>query len=166
MLSQLDRSGDGDAADGRMMPRDGAALIAGTAIGGGFLALPAVTTPMGFAPSALCLVVVWSFLVLTGCALIESADTVLEQTSGRDTSGGEPQPVSFASLTAFSFGPAGSLICSGAFIAQMLAVLTAQARARGAQCMHAAAHAHEPDANPHAHAHTSLLTHGLAWRDP
>ena len=116
-----------------MSTRDGAALIAGTAIGGGFLALPAVTAPMGFAPSVLCLVLVWGFLALNGLALIEATSIVLNYM--RDDGKGEVQDeeqgdagVSFASLTAYSLGPVGALVCSSAFVAQMLAVVTAQAR--------------------------------------
>jgi len=44
-----------------------AALIAGTTIGGGFLALPAATAPGGALPSALGLVAVWTYLL--GCSL-------------------------------------------------------------------------------------------------
>jgi amino acid permease len=44
-----------------------AALIAGTTIGGGFLALPAATAPCGALPSALGLIAVWIYLL--GCSL-------------------------------------------------------------------------------------------------
>jgi amino acid permease len=44
-----------------------AALIAGTTVGGGFLALPAATAPCGAGPAALGLLGTWLFLL--GCAL-------------------------------------------------------------------------------------------------
>ena len=48
-----------------------ASIIAGTSIGGGFLALPFATAPAGFAPSALALCASWVFLVSCGLALTE-----------------------------------------------------------------------------------------------
>ena len=44
---------------------DAAGIIASTAIGGGFLARPAVITPLGFRTAALGLAAVWAFHVLS-----------------------------------------------------------------------------------------------------
>jgi tyrosine-specific transport protein len=62
-------SEDDDANTGRTKTTvaSQAALIAGTTIGGGFLALPAATAPGGALPSAVGLVAVWTYLL--GCSL-------------------------------------------------------------------------------------------------
>ena len=107
---------------------DGAALIAGTAIGGGFLALPAVTAPIGVAPTVLCLLLVWSFYALGGVALVEATGVALariEKRQSRDAAAKSAGDVSFPSLTASTL-PSLTLLCSGAFAAQMLAIVTAQ----------------------------------------
>jgi len=112
-----------DSADELMQPGDAAALVAGTAIGGGFLALPAVTSQLGFFPSAAALVGVWAFLALTGIAFVEAVATALEAARAE----GEPDAlVSVPSLTERAFGLRASLVCSAAFGFQMLAVATAQ----------------------------------------
>lgn len=55
-----------------------AALIAGTTIGGGFLALPAATAPCGAAPAALGLIGVWLFL-LGGALSLSNAIFMMKQ---------------------------------------------------------------------------------------
>ena len=57
-----------------------AALIAGTTIGGGFLALPASTSPCGAAPAAVGLVGVWLFL-LGGALSLSNAIFMLKRNS-------------------------------------------------------------------------------------
>lgn len=47
------------------------ALIAASAIGGSFLALPMTTQPLGFLPSALCMTVCWFYLLLQGMVVAE-----------------------------------------------------------------------------------------------
>ena len=47
-------------------------IIAGTSIGGGFLALPFATAPAGFAPSAVGLFASWLFLLSCGLAFAEA----------------------------------------------------------------------------------------------
>lgn len=112
-----------DAGDELMRPGDASALVAGTAIGGGFLALPAVTSQLGFLPSAAALVGVWAFLAMTGIAFVEAVATALEAARAE----GEPEAlVSVPSLTERAFGRRASLVCSAAFGFQMLAVATAQ----------------------------------------
>lgn len=49
-----------------------AALVAGTAVGAGILALPAVTAPAGFLPSAAGLAAAWAFSVASGLLLAET----------------------------------------------------------------------------------------------
>jgi len=46
-------------------------LVAGTTIGGGFLALPSVVSPSGFYPSAIALIGVWGFFLAQSFVLVE-----------------------------------------------------------------------------------------------
>ena len=48
-----------------------ALLISGTTIGGGFLALPTVTSTVGFVPSSITLVCVWVYFLLQSFVLVE-----------------------------------------------------------------------------------------------
>ncbi|NET37457.1 MAG: tyrosine transporter [Cyanothece sp. SIO1E1] len=47
------------------------ALVAGTTVGAGILALPAVTLPSGLLPSTMTLIVVWLYMVASGLLLTE-----------------------------------------------------------------------------------------------
>ena len=49
----------------------GIALIAGTAIGAGMLALPCATYSLGFIPAALLLVLTWFFMTQTAFYFLE-----------------------------------------------------------------------------------------------
>ena len=49
-----------------------ACLVTGTAIGGGFLALPCVVQPIGFYTSFATLFVVWGYLLEQSCTLVEA----------------------------------------------------------------------------------------------
>ena len=51
----------------------GSALIAGTAIGAGMLAIPLVTAESGFFPAAVISICVWLFMLSTGLLLMEAA---------------------------------------------------------------------------------------------
>lgn len=59
----------------------GALLIAGTTIGVGMLALPVVTGPAGFVPSAFIYTVCWLFMLSTGLLLMEANLWMPEDTS-------------------------------------------------------------------------------------
>jgi tyrosine-specific transport protein len=123
-MVQLDVS---DAAEepAPMMPVvDGVSIIAGTAIGGGFLALPSVTAPMGVGPAVVLMLLVWAFLAITGIAYAEAASMSLE--GGSENLGDATGAVSVASITERTFGERAAYACSLAFAAQMLAVVTAQ----------------------------------------
>ena len=98
---------------------DAAAILAGTAIGGGFLALPSVTSPLGFAPSVVALSGMWLLLALAGIAYAEATARALDGNEGGP-------PASVFSITRLTFGGAASTACSLAFLAQMIAVITAQ----------------------------------------
>lgn len=70
----------------------GSLLVAGTAIGGGMLALPVLTSPGGFVPSLVIYVVCWLFMAATGLLFLElclkmkegvNIVTMAEQTLGQ-----------------------------------------------------------------------------------
>ena len=110
---------------------DAVAIVAGTAIGGGFLALPLVTQPMGFKPSLVALVAVWAFLTSTAILYAEAAAIMIAQkTATLDVAAGDGEDqqtaVSITSLSEQIFGRTGSIACSIAFACQMLSVVTAQ----------------------------------------
>ena len=58
------------------------ALVAGTAVGGGCLAIPASTAECGFLPASVTLVVVWGVLCVNGLLMVEVA-VALHQRTGR-----------------------------------------------------------------------------------
>ena len=118
---------------------DAASIIAGTAIGGGFLALPSVTSPLGYGPAALGLVLAWTFLLLSATAFIEAAGLVAnlrDMESKNDDTGGisngpdiavaQEGATSVATVIRYAFGKKAALVGGSLFIAQMLAVVTAQ----------------------------------------
>ena len=117
-------------------------LIAGTTIGGGFLALPAVTAPVGAFPACACLFACWAYL--TGCALsLSSAIFRLSDEGNRNschylnqiedynkTSDG----VNLGANTEFSifrvakrtFGNTAGAVAAGLYVVLMLSTLVAQ----------------------------------------
>ena len=121
-------SAGGAALQEQTTTTDAAAILAGTAIGGGFLALPAVTSPLGFLPSVAALTGIWLFLALAGVCYAEATAAVLaaEQAASPAAAGDEAPVVSVLSITRATFGNRASIVCSLAFAAQMLAVVTAQ----------------------------------------
>jgi len=118
--------------------KDAASIIAGCAIGGGFLALPSVTSPIGYGPTALGLVAVWGFLLLNAFALIEAAGLVSDARSRKDkspaykkdedTEGG----LAVSSIIREAFGRRWGIVSGVAFVAQMLAIMTIQVVKGGA----------------------------------
>ena len=57
----------------RMSVFDAVAMVSGSAVGGGFLAVPDVTAPLGVLPSTVGLTLTWLFLVMAGLAYVEAA---------------------------------------------------------------------------------------------
>ena len=76
--------GDGTGQTGRLLRTPGSlpgaiALVAGTTVGAGMLALPAVCQRSGFVPSTCTLAVCWLYMVATGLLLLEvNLDTMCE----------------------------------------------------------------------------------------
>lgn len=111
---------------------DAASIIAGTAVGGSFLALPSVTAPIGYVPVALGLTGSWIFLVLSAIAFVEAAGLAAESrareaavASATDEDGGEGG-TSIASVVRAAFGRKLGYITGVAFLLQMVAVTTVQ----------------------------------------
>jgi len=67
-----DRGGDrGNSAEAAGSVGAAMLLIAGTTVGGGFLALPYVVAPAGFLPSALSLCGIWLFFIAQSFVVVE-----------------------------------------------------------------------------------------------
>ena len=140
MEADLDLAKPRDAQEPDEQPQqitrtNAASIIAGTAIGGGFLALPSVTSPLGYGPAALGLILAWTFLLLSSTAFIEAAGLVADVRDmengngvgvGPDIAVAEEGATSVATLIRYAFGKKAALVGGSLFIAQMLAVVTAQ----------------------------------------
>lgn len=90
------------------------ALILGSTVGAGILALPSVTAPAGFAPSAATLVGVWALLTAEACLLAE-VNLALWRDKERD--GGSGDVVTLREMAAATLGPSGAHFVSFAYLA-------------------------------------------------
>ncbi|MGB3670295.1 MAG: aromatic amino acid transport family protein, partial [Phormidesmis sp.] len=61
-----------------------AALIAGTTVGAGVLALPAVTLPVGLLPSTALMVAAWLYMLVSGLLIAEANLQAMRQTGSAD----------------------------------------------------------------------------------
>ncbi|CAJ1388637.1 unnamed protein product [Effrenium voratum] len=92
-----------------------AALVTGTAIGGGFLALPYTTAQSGFVPSLLVMVISWALLLFQARLL---TDMLAEESDG--------EMVSFQALAERRLGRWGKLTVSALFLLLMMTTLVSQ----------------------------------------
>lgn len=92
-------------------------LVAGTTVGAGILALPAVTQPAGFVPSTVALTFAWMYMAITGLFIAEVACRTMAATGKRATS--------LQSMASTSIGPAGAWLSSAAFVFLHMALLIA-----------------------------------------
>lgn len=83
-------------------------LVAGTTIGAGILALPAVTQPVGFVPSTAVLLGCWLYMVATGLLVAEVTLADMSSSGRRATS--------LRSMSTKTLGGVGSAISSFAFV--------------------------------------------------
>mmetsp|Transcript_3860 Transcript_3860/g.7716 ORF Transcript_3860/g.7716 Transcript_3860/m.7716 type:complete len:515 (+) Transcript_3860:62-1606(+) len=102
--------------------RDAASIFAGTAIGGGSLALPTVVAPMGLAPAMLGLIIASVFVTVTSLAYGEVALAVTASRQEDDDS----TAVSVVTIVFDVLGRSAAVACSVAFVTQMLVIQTAQ----------------------------------------
>jgi tyrosine-specific transport protein len=89
-----------------------AALIAGTTVGAGVLALPEITGPTGFVASSEMLVAMWAYFVATGYCLAEVNLATLCALGGSGSKNG----VSLFSVTRSTLGKGGAAIFSLAYV--------------------------------------------------
>ncbi|CAK8985639.1 unnamed protein product [Durusdinium trenchii] len=92
-------------------------LVAGTTVGAGILALPAVTQPAGFVPSTVALTGAWMYMAITGLFVAEVACKTMAST-------GKPA-TSLKSMAAGAIGPAGAWWTSAFFVFLHMALLIA-----------------------------------------
>ncbi|CAI5489655.1 unnamed protein product [Closterium sp. Naga37s-1] len=92
-------------------------LVAGTTVGAGILALPAVTSEAGFLPSCATCIVCWLYMVATGMLIAEvNVNTMCELGSGG---------VSLVSMAQRTLGTAGVRIAGTTYLLIHYAVITA-----------------------------------------
>lgn len=115
-------SGSGTGQTGRLLRSPGSlpgaiALVAGTTVGAGMLALPSVCQRSGFVPSTCTLTVCWLYMVATGLLLLEvNLDTMCESGGGG---------VSLISMTERTLGKNGTRLAWCAYVFLHYALLVA-----------------------------------------
>ena len=102
-----------------------AALIAGTTIGGGFLALPTATAPCGALPSTIGLIGVWFFL-LGGALSLSNSIFILKDQQDLDGYQKKTKDISLFSLIRDCFGDVAGVIGGLVFILLIKVTLIAQ----------------------------------------
>jgi tyrosine-specific transport protein len=93
------------------------ALIAGTTVGAGILALPAVTLPSGIVPSTSGLITVWLYALVSGLLVAEVTLNTM-RTEGRASIG-------FLGVVEKTLGKLGAQIAGGAYLFMHYALLVA-----------------------------------------
>ncbi|KAL6644743.1 hypothetical protein ACP70R_016351 [Stipagrostis hirtigluma subsp. patula] len=95
------------------------ALIVGTSIGSGILAVPQRTAPAGFIPSATCMVTCWAFLVAEALLLVE-INVHLRRKRGKDDGGGggggDLEVISVKSMAQETLGEWGGNVATAAYL--------------------------------------------------
>lgn len=110
---------------------DQSLLIAGTTIGGGFLALPRATSPGGFLPSAVGLVASWLYLLSAATALADATIAVSEIEGEANCGGGSPT-VSVFRVAHFVLGSRAATCVGATFGVLAISTLVAQLSKSGA----------------------------------
>lgn len=103
-----------------------AALIAGTTIGGGFLALPAATAPCGMAPAVVGLVFVWFFLLGGALSLSDAIFLLKNQETQEEKDPFESRSISLFSIVQECFGTVPGLFAGLVFLLLIEVTLVAQ----------------------------------------
>ncbi|NJK62670.1 MAG: tyrosine transporter [Synechococcaceae cyanobacterium SM2_3_1] len=96
---------------------EAAALVAGTTVGAGILALPAVTLPAGVIPSSACLILIWLYLVTAGLLMAEVQINTLFQLGRAD--------LGLLPMIRRSLGPWGAGLAGAAYLLNTYGLLTA-----------------------------------------
>jgi len=124
-LTQQLISGSKEDAESTSTVRSQAALIAGTTIGGGFLALPTATAPCGALPSTIGLIGVWFFL-LGGALSLSNSIFILKDQQDLDGYQKKTKDISLFSLIRDCFGDVAGVIGGLVFILLIKVTLIAQ----------------------------------------
>ena len=96
-------------------------MVAGTTIGGGFLALPKATAPAGLLPSSAGLLLSWFYLLSSALALVD-ATIITKELMGSDSK----DEVSIFSVCSAAFGPRLARVAAVCFFVLMVSTLVAQ----------------------------------------
>ena len=94
-------------------------LFAGTAIGAGMLALPAETSPAGFVPSELSLLLCWIFTFTTSLVTLEASWFVSQD---KQTF---PEGAGFLSFSRATLGPVGEVVTAALFWFLLTSIIVA-----------------------------------------
>ncbi|MBD2436635.1 amino acid permease [Nostoc sp. FACHB-110] len=108
------------------------ALIAGTTVGAGILALPAVTLPSGVIPSTVLLIAVWLYALISGLLIAEVSINTM-RLAGRPS-------VGLLTMVENTLGQAGARIFGGAYLFLHYALLVAYITQGGDILISAVAH--------------------------
>jgi len=100
---------------------DAAALVGGSAVGGGFLAVPALAGDLGLRPAVLGLTLAWAFFAVAALAYVEAAHDAMAA-GPRE---GEAAAASVRAVARRGFGPQVAHAVTFTFALQLLAILAA-----------------------------------------
>lgn len=92
------------------------ALVAGTTVGAGILALPTVTLPSGVAPSTVLLIAVWLYALISGLLIAEVSLDVMRSEGANS---------SFLAMVENILGKPGAILAGGAYLFLHYALLVA-----------------------------------------
>lgn len=98
------------------------AFIAGTTIGGGFLALPLTTRPIGFIPSIIGLVLSWLYLLGSALSLSKATINIMNKNQTLKNT----NTISVFTIARETFGNTAAILSAGLFLILMLSTLIAQ----------------------------------------
>lgn len=93
------------------------ALVAGTTVGAGILALPAATQPVGTIPATVVMVAVWAYMAVCGLVMGEIVLNAMART-------GRPA-IGLLNLVRDRFGPSGARLAGGLYAALHYALIVA-----------------------------------------
>lgn len=111
-----------------------ALLISGTTIGGGFLALPTVTSTVGFVPSSITLVCVWVYFLFQSFVLVECLEYTRNEalrigannTKSSEQTQSELKNPGVSTVARYMYGKKGEIFVAALLIILMEATLVSQ----------------------------------------
>ncbi|XP_031482134.1 uncharacterized protein LOC116252170 isoform X1 [Nymphaea colorata] len=104
----------GDQEKGSVM--GAVALIVGTSIGSGILALPMKTAPAGLIPTASLLIASWAFLLVEALLLAEVNVALMERMEGEAEDGRKLNFISFTTMAEATLGKLGAHVATLAYV--------------------------------------------------